>query len=237
MRASSTAWTSPFWRAWTRQRASSSGRVAATATARSCSRAATSSSSAKMAISSSCARRLSVTTSARASPPSTARRGITPRCRTGSCWCAISRKWRRSICACARHLSGVAHAPPQSTSRLRSAPAGTGLQGKACPLYIRRNRYGQLLGQEPQQVLPIAALRQRLRERFELGGVDVAHAVGNLLRAGDLETLASFDDRDELRGLEHRLVRAGIQPRKSTAERNHFELVLLEVPAIDVRDL
>ena len=46
-------------------------------------------------------------------------------------------------------------------------------------------------------------------------------AIGDLLRTGDLEALALLDHLDEVRRVEERLVRAGVEP--SGAAREHLD--------------
>ena len=66
--------------------------------------------------------------------------------------------------------------------------------------------------QEIQQVLSVTAVLQRGGELLQSGGIDISHAVGNLLDTGDLESLALFDRLDESRRLQQGFMRAGIQP-------------------------
>jgi hypothetical protein len=55
--------------------------------------------------------------------------------------------------------------------------------------------------QQAQQVLPIAVLGQRLRQRLQLRGRS-SLAPGDFFRAGDLEALAVLQRGDELAGFE-----------------------------------
>mgnify|MGYP000172639273 CR=1 FL=1 len=66
---------------------------------------------------------------------------------------------------------------------------------------------------------------------------DVAHAIGNLFEAGDLEALAGLDSLDEGCSLQQGVVRAGIEPGVAAAHGLDVELVAREVSLIDVGDL
>src|SRR5262245_50438430 len=68
------------------------------------------------------------------------------------------------------------------------------------------------LAQHLHEVLSIAVLQHRLRLAFQFVGADPAGAVGDLLRARDLEALALLERGDELAGLEQAVVGAGVQP-------------------------
>src|SRR5262249_49545923 len=74
------------------------------------------------------------------------------------------------------------------------------------------------LGKDSEQVLAIAVLGQGLRQSLELSAVNEAHPKCNLFRAANLHALALLDGLDEHRGLQKRLVRAGIKPREATPE-------------------
>lgn len=50
---------------------------------------------------------------------------------------------------------------------------------------------------EAQQILAVVVLLERLGELVDLVACDVAHAVGDLFEAGDLEALAGLDGLDE----------------------------------------
>ena len=71
----------------------------------------------------------------------------------------------------------------------------------------------------------------------ELVGGDPAVVVGDLFEAGDLQSLALLDDLDEGGGLGETVVRAGIQPRKTTLQRLHLQGATTEILLIDRRDL
>jgi len=71
---------------------------------------------------------------------------------------------------------------------------------------------------QSQQVLAVAVLLDCVAEPLDLRRVDPALAEGDLLGAGDLEALAALDGLDELRRLEQRLVRAGVESRHAAAK-------------------
>ena len=90
---------------------------------------------------------------------------------------------------------------------------------------------------EAQQILAIVVLLKRLGELVDLLSRDVAHAVGNLFEAGDLEALAGLDSLDEGCGLQQRVVRAGVEPGIAAAHGLDVELVAREVGLVDVGNL
>lgn len=90
---------------------------------------------------------------------------------------------------------------------------------------------------EAQQILAIVVLSKRLGELVDLLSRDVAHAVGNLFEAGDLEALAGLDGLDEGCSLQQGVVRAGIEPGVAAAHGLDVELVAREVGLVDVGDL
>lgn len=66
---------------------------------------------------------------------------------------------------------------------------------------------------------------------------DVAHAVGNLFEAGDLEALASLDGLDEGCGLQQGVVRAGVEPGIAAAHGLDMEVMAREVGLVDIGNL
>src|SRR5262249_36392 len=72
-----------------------------------------------------------------------------------------------------------------------------------------------------EQALEVLAIRRGSHARgnpLQIAGRDVSEVVGDLLDARDLEPLALLDRLDVVRGLEERLVGAGIEPRDAAAE-------------------
>lgn len=90
---------------------------------------------------------------------------------------------------------------------------------------------------EVQQILAIVVLLKRLGELVNLLSRDVAHAVGNLFEAGDLEALTGLDGLDEGCGLQQGVVGAGVKPGVAAAHGLDVELVAREVGLVDVGDL
>ena len=90
---------------------------------------------------------------------------------------------------------------------------------------------------EVQQILAIVVLLKRLGELVNLLSRDVAHAIGNLFEAGNLEALAGLDGLDEGCSLQQGVVRAGIEPGVAAAHGLDVELVAREVGLVDVGDL
>lgn len=90
---------------------------------------------------------------------------------------------------------------------------------------------------EAQQILAVVILSKRLGELVDLLSRDVAHAVGDLFEAGDLEALAGLDGLDEGCGLQQGVVGAGVEPGIAAAHGLDVELVAREVGLVDVSDL
>ena len=112
---------------------------------------------------------------------------------------------------CSRYLLGViglekkpAAVPWTSgsmTSDARESSSGT-------TRTVRPRARGMRSRYWPYALDPIARA-----SRVDVGGRDVAHAVGDLLEARDHQALALLDGLDEVRRLHQRLVRAGVEPR------------------------
>src|SRR3712207_503804 len=88
--------------------------------------------------------------------------------------------------------------------------------------------------QQFQQVSSVAAVLEGLGQTDHLFGVDISHAVGDLLRAGDLEALPLFDGLDEVGGLLEGLVGSRIQPGHPSAQDLDPQPAPLEVLDVDV---
>src|SRR5206468_11708947 len=86
-----------------------------------------------------------------------------------------------------------------------------------------------LIAQHALQVVPVAALGERGRERLQLARTDPARAIRDLLRARDLQPLPLLQGGDELAGLEQAVVRAGIEPGIAAAQDLDAELAAVEV--------
>src|SRR6516164_11109164 len=74
-------------------------------------------------------------------------------------------------------------------------------------------------------------------QSYELVGVDEAAAKGDLLHAGDLQSLAALHDAHELGGLEEGFVGPGVEPGKAPAEALHGEAPALQIGAVHIGDL
>ena len=88
-----------------------------------------------------------------------------------------------------------------------------------------------------QQILAVVVLLERLGELVDLLSRDVAHAVGDLFEAGDLEALAGLDGLDEGGCLQQGVVGAGVEPGVAAAHGLDVELVAREIGLVDVGDL
>ena len=76
------------------------------------------------------------------------------------------------------------------------------------------------------QVLAVAVLQQRLRQRFEFTGADPSRPKCNFFGAGHLQTLSTFKRGDELAGLQKAVVGAGVQPGVAAAHDFYIQLPL-----------
>ena len=85
--------------------------------------------------------------------------------------------------------------------------------------------------------MAVSAFGDGLGERFKLRGGDEAQAIGDLFRAGDVESLAAFDGVDEDGGFKERVVGAGVEPGHAAAHDLDAERAGLEVAAVEVGDL
>src|SRR5688572_21746484 len=93
------------------------------------------------------------------------------------------------------------------------------------------------LPQNAHQVFAIAILDHRLRQALEFPGGYVAHAKCDFLGTRDLQALTPFERLHEVRGVDQRVVCAGIQPRMPAPHHQNVKLVPLEISPIDIRDL
>src|SRR5262249_20966078 len=88
-----------------------------------------------------------------------------------------------------------------------------------------------------EKILPVSAFDHRLGQGFELVDGDVSKPVGDLLRAGNLQSLAALNRLNEESGFEQRIVGARIEPRHPAAHELDLELACFEVEPIQVGDL
>src|SRR3954468_15360423 len=101
----------------------------------------------------------------------------------------------------------------------------------------RTNRTSGLLLDEALQVVAVRARRHRLREPYDVRGVDVAEPECDLLETGDHEPLPIFDGLNAIGRLHQRFVGAGIEPRDPPAKPLDRQLAAIEIIPIHVRDL
>ena len=71
----------------------------------------------------------------------------------------------------------------------------------------------------PDEILAVCGMFQRLGKPQQLFGIDEALGEGDLLGTGDLQALTFLNDVDELRCLQQRFMRAGIEPRVAASGR------------------
>ena len=72
-------------------------------------------------------------------------------------------------------------------------------------------------GGDVQEVPAIGTVFQRGGKALEIRPIDEATAIGDLLRAGDLQALPVLDGLDEIGRFEQRFRRAGVKPRCAAA--------------------
>src|SRR4051794_20127956 len=70
---------------------------------------------------------------------------------------------------------------------------------------------------QANDVLAVRRLAELLAQAVELVALDVAHAPGDLLDAGDLLALPVLEDLHERRRLQQRVVGARVEPRHAPA--------------------
>src|SRR4051812_3227796 len=91
--------------------------------------------------------------------------------------------------------------------------------------------------QHAQQVLTVGTRGQTCRQPPQLVGVDVAHVIRDFLYRGDEQTLPLFHRLHEIRGVDERVVRAGVEPGDAARQGLHVQLSPIEVLAVDIGDL
>lgn len=96
---------------------------------------------------------------------------------------------------------------------------------------------GLALLDEPGEISAVAALYQRLGEPGELAVIDPTLAPGDLLGTADTQALPLLDRLHELRGLQQRIVRTGVQPSKAPAHPLEPQIATCEISPVDVGDL
>ena len=93
------------------------------------------------------------------------------------------------------------------------------------------------LAQQPQDVLAVVRLAQRLGQPAQVVFADEAHAPGHLFETGDLEALPRLDDLDEVDGLVQRLVGPGVEPGRAAAQHLDDEAAAAQIVGVEVGDL
>src|SRR5678815_643080 len=115
-------------------------------------------------------------------------------------------------------------------TRTPSSPVAASLARMACSGAARR-------GGDGLQIRSVAALPHAPAERQELRAVDPAVVEGDLLDTRDLETLPLLDRLDEMRGIEQRVVRAGVQPRIAAPQHFDAQSAAAQVALVEIGDL
>ena len=87
------------------------------------------------------------------------------------------------------------------------------------------------------QIPPVVVFRILGGKVLKLRCIDVTQAKGNLLHAGDLESLSFLDRSHEAGGLLESFMGSGIQPGKPPAQKLNFQAAPIQISPVDVRDL
>ena len=88
-----------------------------------------------------------------------------------------------------------------------------------------------------EQVLAVLVLEHWLSELAHVLLVDPALAVGNSLKAPNLQALPLLENLDVGRGLGERVERPCVEPRKAAAQRLHLQLAVLQETLVNGRNL
>src|SRR5204863_6542582 len=86
------------------------------------------------------------------------------------------------------------------------------------------------------QIAPIVVLAETAGLREQLVAVDIAHIVGDLLDAGDLEPLPHLDRADIFAGAKQILMRAGVEPGIAAAELFDLQAAAPEIDIVEIGD-
>src|SRR5438093_10567562 len=95
----------------------------------------------------------------------------------------------------------------------------------------------RLAREHAQQVLAVRVVAHRLGDALDGARADPAHAIGDLLEAGDHHALPRLDRLDEGGRLQQRLVRAGVEPGHAAPELLDVQAVRAQIRGVDVGDL
>src|SRR5438477_2288112 len=95
---------------------------------------------------------------------------------------------------------------------------------------------GAALFEQVRQIASVIILAETVRLREQLVAVDIAHIVGDLLDAGDLEPLAHFDRADIFAGAQQILMRAGVEPGIAAAELFDLQCAAPEIDIVEICD-
>src|SRR5688572_17990713 len=101
---------------------------------------------------------------------------------------------------------------------------------------VSANRIPRVLLQDLAKVVAVRALPHRRGEPGELLRRDVGHPEGDLLEAGDHQPLALLDRLHEVRRLDERRVRAGVEPGGAAGQTLDVQLAAPEVLLHDLDD-
>src|SRR5580700_483572 len=112
-----------------------------------------------------------------------------------------------------------------------------GWRGRGAGRLARRRSWAPGRLEDATQVYTVSAIVEGGGEAFELRGVDVSGAIGDLFGTGDLQSLALLDGLDESGSFEQRVVRAGVEPCHATAHDLGVQLAAIEIEPVEVGDL
>src|ERR1051325_1601620 len=108
-----------------------------------------------------------------------------------------------------------------------------------CRMSARRDavRAQRFVVQQRQEVLAVRAVAQLFGEAAHAVRIDQPEVIRHLLGARDLQPLPQLHGLDEVRRLQQRFLRAGVEPRVAAAELLDAQLAALEVDAVQIGDL
>src|SRR5262245_56303530 len=133
--------------------------------------------------------------------------------------------------------------PPSSACRVRETISTPSIAGRGPYAWTWNWRLASglhsILGivQQAAQVLAVGVVLHGVGDAQDVDGADQAQLVGDLLDARDHEPLPLLDGLDERRGLQERLVSAGVEPGDAAAQLLDVQRASGEVRGVGVGDL
>src|SRR5689334_3250948 len=143
---------------------------------------------------------------------------------------------RCSLCAMSCRTSADPMKPAPPVMRYVATASRKGRKrARSLNVSLRSRQVADLC--QVEQVPTVVGLRERCGERTQAIRVDEAHPVRNLFDGADEESLSLLDDRDVVRRVQQRLMRARIEPGNATPQNLDVEAACLEIALVHVGDL